>query len=57
VLVTPVMSGLLYGVSSTDPVTYAGVTIALGVVTLLATYLPARQASRVQPIVALRSGV
>ena len=54
-LVTPIMSALLYGVAPTDPVTYAGVAIVLGAVTLLATYLPARRASRVQPIVALRS--
>jgi len=35
--------------------TYAGVAIVLAAVTLLATYLPARRASRVQPIIALRS--
>jgi predicted permease len=54
-LLTPIMAALLYGVAPTDPVTYAGVAIVLGTVTLLATYLPARRASRVQPIVALRS--
>ena len=54
-LVTPIMSALLYGVAPTDPVTYAGVAIVLGAVTLLATYLPARRASRVEPIIALRS--
>jgi predicted permease len=54
-LVTPIMSALLYGVAPTDPVTYAGVAILLGAVTLLATYLPARRASRLQPIIALRS--
>jgi predicted permease len=54
-LLTPIMSALLYGVAPTDPVTYAGVAIVLGAVTLLATYLPARRALRVQPIVALRS--
>ena len=46
---------LLFDVTSTDPVTYAGIAIVLGAVTLVATYLPARRASRVQPIVALRS--
>ena len=56
-LVTPIMSALLYGVSPTDPVTYAAVAIALGGVTLLATYLPARRASRVSPTIALRSQV
>jgi putative ABC transport system permease protein len=52
---TPIMSALLCGVPPTDPVTYAGVAIVLSAVTLLATYLPARRASRVQPIIALRS--
>ncbi len=55
VLLTPVMSALLYGVAPTDPVTYSGVAIVLGAVTLLATYLPARRASCVEPIIALRS--
>jgi predicted permease len=54
-LVTPIMSALLYGVAPTDPVTYVVVAIVLGAVTLLATYLPARRASRVDAIVALRS--
>jgi predicted permease len=57
VLMTPVMAGLLYGVGPVDPVTYTAVSIALAGVTLLATYLPARRASRVQPIIALRSRV
>jgi hypothetical protein len=56
-LLTPVMSVLLYGVGPMDPVTYAGVAIALGAVTLLATYLQARRASRMQPITALRSRI
>jgi putative ABC transport system permease protein len=54
-LLTPIMSALLYGVAPTDPATYAGVAIVLCAVTLLATYLPARRASHVQPIIALRS--
>jgi putative ABC transport system permease protein len=54
-LLTPVMSALLYGVRPTDPATYASVAIVLAAVTLLATYLPARRASRVEPITALRS--
>jgi putative ABC transport system permease protein len=51
---TRVMSSLLFGVGSDDPVTYVAVSCGLGAVALLATYLPARRASRVDPIVALR---
>jgi predicted permease len=56
-LLTPIMSSLLYGVRAIDPLTYAAVAIALSAVTLLATYVPARRASRIEPIVALRSGL
>jgi putative ABC transport system permease protein len=42
-------------VESRDPVTYAGVTLAIAVVTLLATYLPARRASLVDPAITLRA--
>ena len=48
------LTALLFGVSSGDPVTYAGAAAVLGGVTLLATFLPARSASRVDPMVALR---
>jgi putative ABC transport system permease protein len=56
-LLTPVMSALLYGIGPMDPVTYAIMAVALGAVTLLATYFPARRASRVAPIIALRSRI
>ena len=52
---TRVMSSLLYGVSATDLVTYAMPPIILGSVALLASYFPARRASRVDPTTALRS--
>jgi putative ABC transport system permease protein len=56
-VLTRVMSALLFGVGPTDPMTYAGVSGGLAAVALLATYLPARRASRVNPIVALRADV
>ena len=49
------LTRLLYGISSTDATTYAGVAILLGTVALLACWLPARRASRTDPMVALRS--
>jgi putative ABC transport system permease protein len=49
-----VLSGFLYGVSPTDPLTILGVAALLMLVALVASYLPARRAVRVDPIVALR---
>jgi putative ABC transport system permease protein len=52
--VTRVMNSLLFGVTSTDPFTFTGVTLLLCGVALLASYIPARRAMRVNPMVALR---
>jgi putative ABC transport system permease protein len=48
------MSGLLYGVSPYDPLTFLAVSMMLAVVAVSATYIPARRAMTVDPLVALR---
>jgi ABC-type antimicrobial peptide transport system permease subunit len=54
-VLTRLMAGLLYGVSSTDPLTFGAVACLLALVALAACYIPARRAMRVDPIASLRA--
>jgi len=52
--VTQVLTAFLYGINARDPLTFGGVALLLGTVALLACFIPARRAARVEPMVALR---
>jgi ABC-type antimicrobial peptide transport system permease subunit len=52
--VTRLLRGMLFGVSATDPLTFIIVPLLLSVVTLVACYLPARRAAKMDPLMALR---
>ena len=52
---TPLLSGLLYGVRPSDPLTYAAISLVLGAVGVFACYIPARSATKVDPMIVLRS--
>jgi ABC-type antimicrobial peptide transport system permease subunit len=52
---TRFLSSMLFGVTAADPITFAAISLLLAVVSLMASFLPARRAMRVDPIIALRS--
>jgi ABC-type lipoprotein release transport system permease subunit len=54
-MLTRLMTKLLYGVAPSDPVTFVVVTLMLCGIGMLASYLPARRATRVDPLTALRA--
>jgi ABC-type antimicrobial peptide transport system permease subunit len=53
-VLTRLMASLVFGVSATDPFTFAAVALLLVAVTVVASYLPARRAARIDPMEALR---
>jgi len=53
-LLTRLMRSLLFGVETTDPITFAGISLLLATIALLACYLPAQRAARIDPLISLR---
>jgi predicted permease len=55
IAITRMLSGFLFGIKPTDPITFLAVPLLLAMVALLASYIPARRATKVDPMIALRS--
>jgi ABC-type antimicrobial peptide transport system permease subunit len=53
-LLTRLIRSLLFGVQATDPFTFVGISLLLALIALLASYIPARRAARIDPMVSLR---
>lgn len=53
-ILTRMMSSLLFGISASDPTTFIAISLVLITVAVLASYIPARRATRVDPMIALR---
>jgi len=53
-LLTRLMRSLLFGVEATDPITFAGISLLLATIALLACYVPAQRAARIDPLISLR---
>jgi putative ABC transport system permease protein len=51
-----VLASLVYGVSTSDPLTFAGIAVLFGIIAVVASYIPARRAARVDPVVSLNGG-
>ena len=54
-LLARLMSSLLFGVKASDPLTFGAISLLLTIVALLATYIPAKRAARVDPMLCLRA--